>query len=145
VKNDCVKEVEELHQFFQDWFNGSVENSVTSFARFTDVMHADFTMIAPNGKQTNRGALKGSLFMMYGKRPSIKIWIENPEFRFLSNNTAMLTYEEWQQENEDAEPSTRISTVIFEQSPDSPTLPNNVTWLHVHETMRPVEVPFELV
>ncbi len=142
MKNECIREIEELHQFFEDWFTGTIENSVTGFARFSDVIHADFTMIVPNGKQTNRNELKGSLFMMHGKRPNIKIWIEKPEFRYLSSTTAMLTYEEWQKDGEDAEATTRVSTVIFESNIMTK---NNVMWLHVHETMRPVEVPFELI
>jgi len=142
VKNECIKEVEELHQFFQDWFTGAIENSAISFARFSDVIHADFTMIVPNGKQTNRDQLKGSLYMMHGKRPKIKIWIENPEFRFLSSTVAMVTYEEWQQDGEEADPTTRVSTVIFESNIMAT---NKVMWLHVHETMRPVEIPFEVI
>lgn len=131
MKQECIQEIEELHQFFQAWFNGDIDQTTSQYARFTDVLHADFSIISPNGMKTSRTQLTGSLYMMHGKRPDLKIWIEKPEFRLLSNATAMLTYEEWQQDNETATPQGRISTAIFETYL---SLPNSVSWLYVHET-----------
>ncbi len=131
MKDACIKEVEELHEFFQAWFNGNVDQTSGQYSRFSDVLHADFLIIAPSGMQTDRTQLTGSLYMMHGKRPNLKIWIKNPVFRLLSKTTAMVTYEEWQQEKEESPPQGRISTALFETYL---SLPNAVSWLYVHET-----------
>ncbi len=43
----------------------------------------------------------------------------------------MVTYEEWQEVQ--AETTTKLSSVVFRHAPD---MPNQVVWLHVHETWK---------
>ena len=65
MENSCRSEIEELHQFFQDWFNGVLPETDASFARFAEVMAADFEMVAPNGRATTITALQPALRHRY--------------------------------------------------------------------------------
>ena len=55
----CQKEVIELHQFFQDWFNGKLESSDESFKRFSGVMEKSFEIISPDGGRMTRAEILG--------------------------------------------------------------------------------------
>jgi len=57
------------------------------------------------------------------------IWIENFDFKELSNDLFLVMYEEWQK-IEDKNKG-RLSTAIFQKCENKF---NGIKWLHVHET-----------
>ena len=122
-------EIVELHQFFQDWFNGDIDPSETAFSRFSGVMAEDFTIITPTGIPTPREPLISMLQKAHATRQNIKIWIENIVLRHRIGGMLLVTYEEWQQIGDDK--TGRLSSALFRE--DSNCL-NGLEWLHVHET-----------
>ncbi len=131
----CEKEIVELHQFFQDWFNGAILNNDVTFARFKEVIDPSFAIISPAGKLTTYDDLLSGLREAYAhseQNPG-RIWIENVVVRQKEAAFVLATYEEWQSFNDVT--NGRLSTVIFIPSSNSP---NGLRWRHVHETWLPV-------
>lgn len=125
----CKLEVEQLHQFFQDWFRGELPETDEAFARFETVMAAPFEMVVPSGRIVDRAAILEAVRKVHGKEPAARIWIENHRHRFTIGNLSMVTYEEWQET--DGDKRGRISSALMEVNDDTP---NGVHWLHLHET-----------
>ena len=125
----CLKEIEELHQFFQDWFNGVLPETDASFARFAEVMAEDFEMVAPNGRSVAISSLLPALKSRHISWQNGRIWIENVRVRWQKGDLLLAVYEEWQAV--DGVENGRLSSVFFQVQQG---LPNNLLWLYVHET-----------
>ncbi|WP_420644153.1 hypothetical protein [Candidatus Leptofilum sp.] len=127
---NCEKEIIELHQFFQDWFNGEIPEEDDIFARFSAVMADGFYIVSPNGRLTLRTPLVENLRQLHANSHSNpgKIWIQDVQIRHQSEDLILATYEEWQEFN--GETTSRLSSVLF-QVDDS--APNGLAWLYVHE------------
>jgi hypothetical protein len=130
----CRTEIDELHAFFEQWFNGDLEPSEATLARFTDVMAPGFHIVSPDGAMRDRAAIirlvregHGS-GLVDGKR-TVRIWIEHLALRASSDHVSVVTYEEWQERG--GEQTGRLSTAVLQNAPDTP---NGLRWLHVHET-----------
>lgn len=136
MANRAEKEVVDLHQFFEDWFNGKLDNNETEFDRFDAVMAADFEIINPAGVSSSRAGiidrLQGSHGFQSGATEPMRIWIENVRSRALSGELHLVTYEEWQET--EGVTRGRLSTAIFSNKAGTP---NGVQWHHVHETWLP--------
>jgi hypothetical protein len=136
------REVEELHEFFQKWFNGEVPDTDASFERFAGVLAPTFHIISPDGTVHDKASTLPVVRGGHG-RGGMRIWIRNYEHRLLiGGSVAMATYEEWQETEE----GTRglLSTALLEQADGTP---NGLRWLHVHETWLPTpvdELTFEI-
>lgn len=128
----CRKEIEELHQFFQDWFNGDLPQTDASFARFADVMAPDFEMVVPNGRSVPIISLQPALRQRYNSWQNGRIWIKNVRVHWQKRDLLLVVYEEWQAV--DGEENGRLSSVLLQQQPN---LPNGLLWLYVHETWLP--------
>ena len=126
------KEIIDLHQFFEDWFMGRVENTDATFARFADVMAPTFHIVNPSGRLTARPALLQGLRSAHNTWTEGRIWIQNVQSRGQYDALSIVTYEEWQAIGESQ--GGRLSTVVF-QADDAAI--NGVSWLHVHETWLP--------
>lgn len=128
---NAEKEVVDLHQFFQDWFNGTIPNTDEQFARFADVMAESFGMVPPNGRFVTCAPLLEGLRGSYGRSQQApgRIWIENFVTRQTGPDWLFATYEEWQTFN--GKTTSRLSSVLFEENEAAP---NGLIWLHVHET-----------
>jgi len=130
--DSCCREIEELHQFFQDWFNGVLPETDHSFARFADVMAPDFEMIGPNGRSVPIAVLQPALRQRHSAWQNGQIWIKNVRLRWQKGDLLLVVYEEWQAVA--GEENGRLSSVLFQQQP---ALPNGLLWLYVHETWLP--------
>lgn len=130
IAGRCQTEINELHQFFQDWFNGIIPATDENFVRLSMVLDQNFVIISPGGKLTKRDSLLDGLRNAYNTRSRCKIWIENVQFQRLAGDVVVTTYEEWQQDSA-GPPAGRISTALFKKNVHTP---NGVSWLHVHET-----------
>jgi hypothetical protein len=125
----CRKEIIELHQFFEDWFNGRPTQTDESFSRMDEVMGDEFVIVMPRGVKVDRGPLLKGLFDAHGAQPGIRIWIENIRLHADNGPLIIVEYEEWQQTDE--ETVSRYSTAVFRIKEDTP---NGIEWVHVHET-----------
>ncbi len=125
----CTREICELHDFFQGWFRGTLDDNEVNFQRFADVMDTQFTIVGPNGVLAARPALLEGLRAAYHKQPDIRIWTQNHRMLQQRGEFLLCTYEEWQ---ETARATTaRLSSVWFQQQDIAP---QGLVWLHVHET-----------
>ena len=132
MREICRREIEELHQFFQDWFNGDLPETDASFARFADVMAPDFEMVSPNGRSISITSLQPALRQRYNSWQNGRIWIKNVRVHWQKGELLLVVYEEWQAV--DGEENGRLSSVLFQQQPN---LPNGLLWLYLHETWLP--------
>ncbi|HSR66969.1 MAG TPA: hypothetical protein VLU25_03420 [Acidobacteriota bacterium] len=135
LRDQCKREVEELHQFFQDWANSVLENSDETFARFTSAMDDNFHIINPSGMAFPIEELAPALRQSYGSAPGgqARYWIENFRGTEVAPGVFLAVYEEWQ--NLDGRKSRgRVASALFRRTQGAP---NGVRWLHVHETWLP--------
>ena len=129
MKNRCEREIIELHQFFQDWFNGAGPNTDEQFARAAGVLAEGFVIISPDGTLTEGAPLLARIRQGHGTRPNFRIWVEDFRFHRQDGHIALTTYQEWAEIGE--ETTARLSTALFREKAGTP---NGVEWLHVHET-----------
>ena len=133
MEKQCHNEIVELHAFFQVWFNGKLEKNEETFNRFPGAVGDKFTLITPSGQKHRRNDIIRLVWDAHASRKNtdtaMKIWIENFEFKELSKDIFLVTYEEWQKI--DAENKGRLSTAIFQKCENEF---NGIKWLHVHET-----------
>ena len=126
-------EISDLHQFFQEWFNGVLPPTAEAFARFRQVMADHFHIIWPDGRALDLPPLSEALFQRHHSHAAdqpIRIWIQNTAVRHTTPQTVLATYEEWQQIGN--QPSYgRLSTVLFQRQAKAP---HGLIWQHVHET-----------
>ncbi len=115
-------EIEGLHQFFTEWFNGKLEES--SFARVENALHRDFELVTPRGEHFNRDEILTLIRNAKGTDPQRKIWTEFVSCKRVDNIAIALYYE--MQEQGDKQ-TRRLSTAVF-------TIGTSLKWLHVHET-----------
>lgn len=123
-------EITALHQFFEDWFNGRLEQTEAAFARFATVTAPEFHIIAPSGTITARAELVARLWHAHNSRPGARIWVENVRLCASRDDITIATYEEWQQHGS-APARARLSTAVLVADAAQP---NGLAWLHVHET-----------
>lgn len=123
------KEIIDLHQYFEDWFTGKLEQSEANAARVDTVLAEDFHIITSDGRITPRSILSPTLYAAHGRQTDFRIWIENVMLRQQIEDMAIVTYEEWQTVNSTT--TKRTSTVIFRAEKNAP---NGLIWLHVHES-----------
>lgn len=125
-------EIELLHQFFADWFNGDLPKTEEAYAPFVAALADDFVIVAPGGKARERVALLQGLWDAHDSQTDIRIWIEAVQLRRVRGDIVWATYEEWQTIGGNT--TGRISTAIFSRQPEGePAL----KWEHVHETWLP--------
>ncbi len=124
----CFKEVVELHQFIQDWLNGSVAKTHRDYSRFKDALAKDFQMIDPSGTTKDQNQVTDSFWLAHRtKDVSFSIEIKNLCHRISFGNYSVITYEEWQY---DQTTSGRLSTVLFRNFDQK----DKLHWVHLHET-----------
>jgi len=125
-------EIRQLHQFFEGWLSGSLPNTQESFSRLENSLANAFTMISPQAQLLQRNALLRRLHQAHGSCPQLTISITNVRIGSCTDEIALATYEEWQ--NDATARKGRLSTVVFLKKSDAH---NGLQWLHVHETWLP--------
>ena len=130
------REIIELHQFFDDWFVGRIEQTDEVFDRFAGVMAPDFTIVSPDGHLTERAPLVDRLWGAHGfqrgQDSTFGIRVEKVTVRPVGDGLYLATYEEWQKSG--AGDRGRQSSTLLRRADDAP---NGLEWLYVHETWLP--------
>jgi hypothetical protein len=132
------REVEELHRFFQQWFNGTVPDTDEAFARFAEVLADGMVIVSPDGRLRERDEVFRGLRSAYAPEGSepVRVWVENVQLRrhlpSPDGDLVVVTYEEWLQRGETKRG--RISSALLRAAPETP---NGLEWLHLHETWLP--------
>ncbi len=132
MREACLREVVELHEFFQKWLSGEVPLRASNLERVGRALAKDFEIVSPAGNLTRRAQLLESLESRHGtfREPPLRIWVENIRGRGLGEGLYLVTYEEWQQVGGQPKRG-RLSTAVFRREPSAP---QGVQWVHVHET-----------
>jgi hypothetical protein len=132
-------EVMELHQFFEDWFQGRTPDTDAAFARLPVALAPEFEMRVPSGHLRKRETLLSQLRAMHGQwagDPSKRIEVRNIRIRANDGDLVMASYEEWQRVGETEEG--RASTVVLRRDARAP---NGLSWVWVHESWLPTSTP----
>ncbi|AUV82370.1 hypothetical protein C2R22_12550 [Salinigranum rubrum] len=124
----CRREVDELHAFFELWFVGELPQQRTELRRFEGVLAEDFRMIQPSGLTRSRDGIVADVFDAHGAHEDVTVETSTFEPRVVGE-TCLGTYEEWQTTGE--ERTGRVATVLFRRAEGTP---NGVEWVHLHET-----------
>jgi hypothetical protein len=125
-------EIHDLHQFFQDWFSGSIPQTEANFTRVTTALAPTFVLVSPDGTLVDYAMVITWLRGDYGTRPGFRLWVEEITLRQQQGDLILATYVERQQLGEQT--NARLSSALFQRHAAAP---NGVVWLHVHETWLP--------
>lgn len=127
--NQIQKEIEELHEFFMQWFLGKIDKSALS--RFTNTLSEDFELITPNGDKYSNSQITSLITNSYNSRKNMVIWTES--HRIIAETSELIVAEYCELQREETI-TNRWSTVVFEKDI---SLKNGLRWLRVHETWKP--------
>ncbi len=122
-------EIVQLHQFFQDWYNGDIEFNEDNFSRLNHVLAESFKLVSPDGKVLERQLLLDGIHQAHNTRQGMRIWIEEVRVLHWFDELVLAMYHEHQ--DLDGKSTVRLSSVFFRKKPGTP---NQLEWLHVHET-----------
>ncbi|MDH5402301.1 MAG: hypothetical protein OEZ01_04675 [Candidatus Heimdallarchaeota archaeon] len=124
---DIFKQVEfeiiDLHQYFQNWFTGKVEEQ--SYTRVENALDNNFQLIHPSGLINDRKTVLENIRKSYNSTEELNMWVEDIDSRILGEFVLSTYYECHKSE---AKQTRRISTAIFSFDLTS------IKWMHVHET-----------
>jgi hypothetical protein len=129
IDQAVIREITQLHSFFESWLAGQLPNTDDAFDRADRVIAPDFTIVEPSGTEVNRTQLVTGLRAAWGQRPGVRIWATSVQIMAQGGPLVFARYEERQQLN--GRETRRISTAIFRETPETP---NGLSWLRVHET-----------
>jgi len=125
----CVAEINELHQFFEDWLTGTLPETDAAFERVERALGPGFRLIHPSGSWRSRGDVLKGLRAGYGGQPDLTIQIRDAQLVDEGEELLLATYEEWQEAGDSSDG--RLSTVLFRRAEEGP---NGLRWIHVQET-----------
>ena len=125
---EWVREIDELHRFFEAWFLGEE----SSLDRADSAFAPGFTHIGPDGEYRNRTQVMSML--RDGRGHSQGIGITTSEHRLVLETAEgiVATYVETHDLSEAR--NRRLTTVVFVPEPAAP---NGLHWLHAQETWIP--------
>lgn len=128
------REVAQLHEFFVEWFNATLEDSNAVFSRVERAFHRDFSMVVPSGSTIDRRSVLEQIRAAHGtadhERPS-GIEIVDLVTQIDGADGALVSYEERQYAG-DVLQNRRASSAYFVVASDAPT---GVQWRRLHETL----------
>jgi len=124
------REIIELHQFFEGWFNGVLPDTDAAYSRVETVLAPGMILITPDANLSQRDELLQNIRASHNTQAEFKLWVENIVLRSEENGLIVATYEEWQK-RDNLPQTARLSTAIFKA--DAAAV-NGLAWLHVHET-----------
>ncbi|MBM6580771.1 hypothetical protein ILT44_11310 [Microvirga sp. BT689] len=128
----ALREIADLHAFFEAWLSGTAENTGTVFSRVESSLGEEFTIVSPSGRRLQRSDVIGWLWETHGTRANqgpFHIAIAEPELLLLRPPLVLLGYVEEQTVGDVV--TRRQSTALFDVSIESG---QRVRWLALHET-----------
>ncbi|MEM9582173.1 MAG: hypothetical protein AAGA08_03585 [Pseudomonadota bacterium] len=126
-----TKEVVDLHDFFTEWFNGTVERDQLD-PQFLSRLDKNVIFIPPEGHIMTGDMLRGGFDRGYGANKDFRTKIRDVRIRHEIGDLVMAINTEWQMGTAlSAEKNNaRVTSVVVKMT-------NPVTWLHIHETWLP--------
>lgn len=138
MEHRCRREVEELHGFFVEWFNGAVPETDETFARAASAIADDFELVSPRGSRDDRDSILKEIRGAHGGRAGqgFSMVIEDFRVKLAEPPLCIVTYVE--RHHSDEQSTARLSTAVFRERSDAP---EGVEWIHLHETWLPDGAP----
>lgn len=130
LEEQVRREVVELHDFFVDWFNGTIDRDQLQDG-FIAHMHPDFIFLTPDGIERSRDDLVTGFKAAHGGNPAFRIQVRDVKVRHDLGDQVVATYTEWQKGSQTtAVPNTaRITTVVMTKDQPPRWLLAQETWL----------------
>ena len=160
IEEKVKKEVVDLHQFFEDWFNGTIdeENKQNAFKTFTSRFDLSFSMDSPTSTGLDYQTIMNYIESSYQStmNTGFKIEIKNVKVLNVSRDLkkdiieklnlsqeniddtdkmlVFVAYEEWQENDIKDKNTMRQSHAVFiiDNENHSPS-PNGLKWRRLHE------------
>lgn len=129
AQHPVIREVIDLHDFFEAWLGGALPENDAEFSRFTAATAPDFTLISTEGEEMAYDAVSTWIRQAHHTRPGFRLWTTDHRIRYSDEQNVLVTYAEWQER--DGVTTRRISSAWFTASSAAP---NGFLWRHVHET-----------
>ena len=132
MEERCRREIVDLHQFFEDWFNGKIAPDSDAAGRLDEALAPKFEMVAPEGRVVSREEVVHSVRDAHGRDAAdggMRIRIENVRCRPLVDAIWLCLYEEWQTRG--GTDRGRRSTAVLRRAEHAS---HGVEWVHLHET-----------
>jgi len=130
IVEQTTREIHELHQFLQNWFNGAVPKTRENFARLADAWPKSFTLIFSDNEIYTAERLLEITFEQHGAFPRLSIRIDNLQITaFAMATAAVAIYEE--RHIDEHEIDVRLCSATLARRPEDPTV---LQWVHVHES-----------
>ena len=127
-----VREIEELHRFFEGWFRGELGDDDRTYARFAAALAPEFRMVFPAGGTIGHADLLVLLRRLHGSRraePGFAIAVEDVEVRWTEGPRALARYREQQRWPDRW--TDRHTLAAFRAEPSAPL---GVAWTDLQET-----------
>jgi hypothetical protein len=128
----ALREVTDLHAFFEAWLGGTVADTDAVFSRVERALGDGFTMVSPRGARLRRPDVIGWLRGAHGSRGRqgpFRIAAVEPELLLLRPPLVVVGYVE--EQAADGVVTHRRSTAVFEAGMEAEEA---VRWLALHET-----------
>ena len=128
----AIDEVVRQHVFIEAWLAG-MDNDEAGWQQFADVLDDEFVIVPPTGIAQPKPALLERFHAAQGAAPGARVEIRNAELVYVTDDTQVVRYEEWQLH--DTRGNQRVSLAVFAADP---AMPCCWLWLALHETALPV-------
>jgi len=122
---DWIREITELHDFFDDVFNARRSGVDRLQAALAD----DFTLVGPDGNVMDHATTIAAIDNAHGARMGLRVSTAEHQLLFELDGTLVASYVEVHT-TDDSE-TRRLTTVVFTTDVDAP---NGLVWRRVHET-----------
>lgn len=125
-----AQEVQNLHQFFELWFNGVVSKTADTFTRVTSAWSEPFTLVDPTNQIHTSASLLSDTFDFHGSFPNLLIQIHKLSVSATDDySVAVALYEE--RHINGIETEVRLCSATFVRQEISS---HGTKWLHIHES-----------
>ncbi len=122
---DWRQEIIDLHRFFQAYFLGSED----SLARVEEALDPAFSIVGPDGRESDRAATLDMLRAGHAHTDSLVINTVDRRLLHAGDDLLVTSYMEHHELR--AGSNQRLTTAVFIVDPAGP---NGVRWLRAHET-----------
>lgn len=151
----CLREIDDLHDFFGRWYRGESPQTGDALSRLERALAPEFVMVTPDGTRHDRAAVVAGVRAGYGDNAGVgseravgedssatetrafEIAIVSPSVVDRTEDRCLVTYEE---HHRGPVETARSSAAWFVPDPDAPT---GVQWLFLQETWLPDAAPPE--
>lgn len=135
INSQIQKEIVQIHQYFEDWYNGSsaedyIEFDLNVSNRFCD----NFKIVMPDGTLYQRNEILKVIKDGYGTGDNFQIEIKMISTEAIKEDLFLVLYEEWHSES-GKDRAGRIAAVILKKN-DECVL--GYEWIHCHES--PIQI-----